>query len=459
MAGIGFVLQKLTARGDLLGLAQGYAHASISSSGGWLFTIATLSLITFFGPHFATYSDLSAFRLIVVYNFAFSLVLTGPLILVLTRYLSDQIFARTIDGIPGMVIGGLVVAIVSATPFALPLYFWYVDLTMAARAAAWIGYALVSSIWVLGVFLSTLKEYASVTRTFGIGMVVSLVSAYWAGPNAGVAGMLLGFDVGLAFIVFALVARIFAEFQVPVQRPFAFVSYFRTNWTLALGGGVYFLGIWVDKWIMWMAPERIVQPIGLVSYPDYDSATFLAALSIVPSMAVFVVNIETRFFERYHRFYRDIGGHATLARIRENQSSLLSAVFLGSRQLVLPQAVLVGAVLVLAPVLFTLLDIPYGQLAIFRIAMLGALFELFFVLLTIVLSYLDLSRVTLALYCLFLGTNTLATLGTLYLGFPYYGYGYFVASVVAFLAACLVTFRCLDELPYHAFITGNASVK
>ncbi|MCC7240925.1 MAG: hypothetical protein IT180_03285 [Acidobacteria bacterium] len=80
-------------------------------------------------------------------------------------------------------------------------------------------------------------------------------------------------------------------------------------------------------------------------------------------------------------------------------------------------------------------------------------------LLTIVLSYLDLSRKTLALHGLFLVTNLMATLVTLRLGFPYYGYGYFVASVVAFLAACVVTFQSLDELPYHAFITGNASVK
>lgn len=455
MAGIGFVLQKLTSRGDLLGLVQGYAHASVSSSGGWLFTIIALSLITLWGPSFATYADLSAFRLIVVYNFAFSLVFTGPLILVLTRYLSDQIFARTVDGIPGMVIGGLVVAVASSAPVVVPFYFWYVDLTPMARVAAWIGYALVASIWVLGVFLSTLKEYAAVTRTFGVGMVTALAAAYWAGPDAGVGGMLLEFDVGLALIVFALVARVFAEFPARVQRPFAFLPYFRTHWHLALGGGVYFTGIWVDKWLMWMAPERLVHPTGLVSYPDYDSATFLAALSIVPSMAVFVVNIETRFFEQYHRFYRDIGAHATLARIRENQSALLNAVFLGSRQLVFPQAVLVTAVIVLAPVIFTLFNIPYGQFGIFRIAMLGALFQLFFVLLTIVLSYLDLNRATLGLHGLFLATNTVATLVTLYLGYPYYGYGYFVA----FLAACLVTFRCLDELPYHAFITGNASVK
>lgn len=459
MAGIGFVLRRLTSRGDLLGLAQGYAHASVSSSGGWLLTIVTLSLITFFGPRFASYADLSTFRLIVVYNFAFSLVVTGPIILVLTRFLSDRIFARTVDGVPGMVVGGMTVAVAVSAPLAWPFYFWYLDLTPTARVGAWIGYALVACIWVLGVFLSTLKEYAAVTRAFGAGMTVAIGAAYWAGPNAGVDGMLLGFDVGLAVIVFALVARVFAEFPFPVRRPFAFLAYFRSQWALAVGGGVYFMGIWIDKWLMWMAPEHVVIPAGLVSYPDYDSATFLASLSLVPSMAVFVVNIETRFFEQYHKFYRDIGAHATLARIRDNQSSLLNAVFLGSRQLVLPQVVLVVVALVTAPVLFTALDIPYGQLAMFRIAMLGALFQLFFVLLTIVLSYLDLGRVTLGLNALFLATNALATLGTLYLGFPYYGYGYFVASVVAFLAACLVTFRCLDELPYHAFITGNASVR
>jgi uncharacterized membrane protein len=459
MAGIGFVLRKLTGRGDLLGLAQGYVHASVSSSGGWLFTIVTLSIITFFGPRFANYNDLSAFRLIVVYNFAFSLVLTGPLILVLTRYLSDQIFARTVEGVPGMVVGGIAVAVATSAPLALPFYFWYVDLTPTARAAAWIGYALVASIWVLGVFLSTLKEYGAVTRTFGIGMLLALTAAYWAGPNAGVGGMLLGFDVGLAFIVFALVARVFAEFPFPVARPFAFVVYFRRHWPLALGGAVYFTGIWVDKWLMWTAPERLRLPAGLISYPDYDSALFLASLSIVPSMAVFVVNIETRFFEQYHRFYRDIGSHATLARIRDNQSALLNAVFHGSRQLVLPQVVLVVATIVLAPVIFTLFDIPYGQIAMFRIAMLGALFQLFFVLLTIVLSYLDLSRLTLRLHGLFLATNAVGTLVCLRLGFPYYGYGYFVAAVVAFLAACIVTLRCLEDLPYHAFITGNTSLR
>ena len=458
MAGVGFVLRKLTSRGDLLGVAQGYIHASVSTSGGWLFTILTLSAISFFGPRFASYDDLSNFRLIVVYNFAFSLVFTGPLTMVLTRHLSDRIFARTVDGIPGMVVGGLAVAVATTIPTAGPFYLWYAHLSSGAGLAAWIGCALVSCIWVLGVFLSTLKEYAAVSRAFAVGMLVAITAAYGVGPDAGVAGMLAGFDVGLACVLFMLVGRVFAEFPFPVHQPFAFLSDFRAHWPLALGGGVYYAGVWVDKWLMWMAPERVTLTSGLVSYPDYDSALFLASLTIVPSMAVFVVNVETRFFDRYHKFYGQIASHATLARIRENQLALVRAVFLGSRQLVVPQVGLVLVLLALAPALFSALDIPYGQIAIFRITALGALFQLLFLLLTIVLSYLDLTRLTLALHTLFFVTNLLGTLVTLWLGFPAYGYGYFVASVVAFLAASIVTLRCLEDLPYHAFITGNSSV-
>jgi uncharacterized membrane protein len=458
MAGVGFVLRKLTARGDLIGIAHGYLHASITTSGGWLFTILTLSAITFFGPRFATYEDLSNFRLVVVYNFAFSLVLTGPLAVVLTRYLSDQIFARTVRGVPDIMVGGLAVAVALSVIIAGPFYFWYVNLSAGARLAAWVGFALVSGIWVLSVFLSTLKEYAAVSRSFALGMLVAITAAYWAGPNAGVGGMLAGFDVGLACVLFSLVGRVLAEFPFPVQRPFAFLHYFRAHWPLAASGGLYYAGVWVDKWLMWTAPQRIVLSSGLVSYPDYDSALFLASLTIVPSMAVFVVNIETQFFDSYHRFYGQIASHATLQRIRENQLALVRAVFSGSRQFVIPQVGLLVTLLVLSPAIFWALDIPYAQLAMFRITATGALFQLLFLLITIVLSYLDLSRLTLALYALFFVVNTVATALTLWFGFPTYGYGYFLASVIAFLAACVVTLRCLEDLPYHAFITGNSSI-
>ena len=173
---------------------------------------------------------------------------------------------------------------------------------------------LVAGTWVVSVFLSTLKEFAAVSRAFAVGMGVSLLGAVGLAPALGAAGMLLGFSAGLVVIQFTLVARVFAEFPYAARDPFGFLPYFRRHWELAAGGAMYYAAIWVDKWVMWWAPERERLASGLISYPDYDSALFLACLTMVPSMAVFIVAVETDFFERYQRFYRGISGHATLRR-------------------------------------------------------------------------------------------------------------------------------------------------
>ena len=52
--------------------------------------------------------DMTTFRLVVIYNFSFSLVGTGPVLMVATRYLADQIFVKKVNGIVGMFFGALV---------------------------------------------------------------------------------------------------------------------------------------------------------------------------------------------------------------------------------------------------------------------------------------------------------------------------------------------------------------
>ena len=133
--------------------------------------------------------------------------------------------------------------------------------------------------------------------------------------------MLLGFSGGLAYILFLLIARVLAEYPYQVAHPFRFLSQFRQYWELALGGLLYNAAIWVDKWVMWFAPDSEVLASGMVSYPDYDTAMFLAYLSIVPSMAVFVFhgrndgkigqNIRKRVLRYYNKAdldktYRDL---------------------------------------------------------------------------------------------------------------------------------------------------------
>lgn len=459
MAGIGFAIRKLTGRGDLLGLVGGYAHAAFAASGAWIFTIVALALVTVFGPRVGGYADVQNFRLIVVYNFAFSLVLTGPIAMVVTRFLSDRLFARDVSGIPGTLLGSLGLTWMTHAPIAVAFYVGYARLEPAVQIAAVFCYLLVAGIWVVSVFLSTLKEFAAISRIFAVGMTLAFLATMALAPRFGVAGMLVGFSSGLVLIHCSLVARVLAEFPFPVVRPFAFLSYFSSQWELALGGAVYYAGIWVDKWVMWGAPERERLASGLVSYPDYDSALFLACLTMVPSMALFVVSVETDFFDRYQRFYRGIAAHATYDEIVRNQEGLLASVFEGSRKVLLLQATLAIVTVLGASWFFDLIDTNFAQMGMFRLGVLAAVFHLLFLYLTILLSYLDLNRVSLRLSVLLLASNGLFTYASRELGFAYYGYGYFLAAVVSFLAAFFTAMKYLDELPYHTFITGNASVR
>ena len=290
-------------------------------------------------------------------------------------------------------------------------------------------------------------------------MGIALLGAVGLAPSLGAAGMLFGFSLGLAVIQFSLVARVFSEFPYPVAKPLEFLPYFRRHWELAAGGAVYYAAIWVDKWVMWWAPERERLASGLMSYPDYDSALFLACLTMVPSMALFIVAVETDFFERYQRFYGGIAHHATFDDIARNQAGLVASVFEGARRLLLLQGGLAAVTIVSAPWVFDLIGVNFAQMGMFRLGVLAVVFHLLFVYLTILLSYLDLNRSVLWLSTLLLATNALFTWATRTLGFAYYGYGYFLAAVTTFLVAVFVAMRYLDDLPYHTFIRGNASVR
>jgi uncharacterized membrane protein len=98
-------------------------------------------------------------------------------------------------------------------------------------------------------------------------------------------------------------------------------------------------------------------------------------------------------------------------------------------------------------------------MGMFRLSVLAVVFHLLLVYLTILLSYLDLNRSVLWLSTLLLVTNVTFTWAARSAGFAFYGYGYFLAAVVTFLIAVFVAMRYLDELPYHTFISGNASIR
>src|SRR6186713_1473154 len=99
MAGIGFELNKMARRDDLMGIAGAYLHSAFAIAGPWLFTVVALAFTTYmYGG--SSSEELLNFRGVIVYNFSFSLVLSAPVYFIMTRYLADQIHVKNVTSVP-----------------------------------------------------------------------------------------------------------------------------------------------------------------------------------------------------------------------------------------------------------------------------------------------------------------------------------------------------------------------
>lgn len=459
MAGIGFVLRRLARDEALSTNLRGYAHAALVSAGPWLFTVLALVGVELFARGLVPREQLQRFSVVTLYNFAFSLVLSGPIVLVVTRALADRIYARDVSEAPGMLLAALAMLGALQAAVGVPFYGFVVDMPAPERLVALVGFMLTGSIWLVAAFMSALKSYGTITGAFGGGMVAAFALAALAAPRFGGLGLLAGFNAGLALILFVLLARVLAEYPHGIVRPLGFLRDFRRYWELVLVGLLYNAAIWVDKWIMWFAPGRVVEAGAMPSHPAFDGAMFLSYLTIVPSMMLFLVSVETRFFERYLRYYRDIQGHATIQEIRRDHRAILRILAHDFRNIAVLQTAICYLAMLVAPGLIAAAGGGMEMVPIFRFGVLGALFHALLMFVMVVIAYFDLRRVLLAVAVVFFVLNAALTLATLWLGPEYYGYGYFLGALLTLVFAYLAVAQRLARLPYLTFVANNPGLR
>jgi len=460
MAGIGFTLKRLTTKDNLMGIVAAYAHAAFASTGPWLITVLALGGITLFYSEYFPTNELIDFRIVVVYNFGFSLMFSAPVFMVITRYLADSIYQKNVTHTPTVLLKSLVLLYAILAPLAIFYYGFYTIHDLSMRLSAIGNLYLISTVWVLGVYVTSLKDYQSVSLSFIIGMGMAIFFAQLFKADYGAVGMLNGFNFGLIYIAFSLIGKVFAEYPYRLTGKTGLKGYYLKYWELAVGGLFYNAAIWVDKWLMWYnAPEAVMLPSRMAHYPHYDTAMFLAYLTIIPAMAMFIFSVETNFFIRYQRFYEDILDHKPLAVIRENHRKIIRTLLASARNFFVIQGTITLLAILLAAKILDVLNISYMIISIFRLGVLGAFFHVLMLFEMIILSYFNCRKATMTIEGVYLLTNAAFTLISIPYGFPYYGYGYFLSSLLCFGLTSVLLFSHIQKLPYHAFITNNNSLK
>ncbi len=469
MAGIGFALKSLTRQDNLLGVWGAFIHAALVVAGPWIFTVLGIALIALVTGGNNDLTTLN-FRGIITYNFSFSLVLTAPITIVVTRFLADQIHLRDVTQAPAVLFYALKIIMMGLFLVGGLFYFLATSYQFSIQISAIVNLCLIGGIWLLGIYLLALKDYLSVSFSFATGMLVGVIAAFLL-SNYGVLGVLNGFSIGLTWIFFCLLAKILAEYpsrldeqtnwNTPTQiQPTQFKGYFKHHRCLMIFSFCYSAAIWVDKWIFWyFAPEAESLSAGLHYFGIYDNALFLAYLTLLPALALFVINVETDFFKNYQRFYEDILSHQSLRIIRSNQKKILSSLLRGLRHFLILQGVFSLLIITTAPALLDFLHLSFLQVGMFKLGTLGAFFHGLILFGLVLLSYFDCRRELVILSASFLISNIIFTFTSIFLGFNWYGYGYFFSCLLTSLLTMITLLNHVRHLPYHAFVTHNQAVE
>lgn len=455
MAGIGFALRDLMRKDALWSLVESQLHGLVAVAGPWFFTIAAMALpARMFGQDGA--SATSGFVTLLMYVFSASLVVTSPIAIGLSRSVADSLYRNDTGQVAAAFSGAVLLGLASLVPVGL-VASRLLDLPHDTRLLALLAYGLVTVNWLAVPLLSALKRFRALTLAYAVGTLVFWLAIRGPGqPDT--ARLLAGFDLGLAVTNAGVCGLVLHEFPGKSGPISSILQTLQRHAVLALGGLCYGAGIWVDKWLMWAAPEHVRVPGGLWAHPTYDTACFVAYLTTVPALALFVIKSETAFHEACQRLYQAIVHHAPHDRLEEARRHVAAVLVACGRDVLLLQLCVTLAAVLLPTVVLDLAGAPQSGVFVFRFLAIGAAFQSGVLMLTIVLHYFDSQRPVLLLNVTFLLANLAFTWLGLKLGLRWYGVGYFLASLVTFTGAWLLVQRDLRDLLYLAFVRQNAAL-
>lgn len=454
MAGIGFELRRLLKRESLLGLIQAYGYAGVISSGPWVLSIVGILIIGVLS-YAVVVPDVSIvqFQVTVTYIIAVSLIMTGVFQLSFTRFSADRLFEHHREIIlTNFHAVALAVTVMSGVTGVLAMVFLFPSQTLLYRLMTVAGFVIMSNIWIATIFLSGMKHYKEIVWLYFVGYALTVISALVLRP-LGLEGLLAGFVIGHAALLLGMMSLILRNYTAERFISFEYFDREKIYPTLMAIGVFYNLGVWVDKFMFWYHPATSQSVIGpLRASLIYDLPVFLAYLSIIPGMAIFLVRLETDFVEYYDAFYNAVRSGGSLELIEEYRNGMVQTIKLGVYEIVKIQAIAALFIMVAGGAILEWLGISTLYLGLLHVDVVAAGMQVVFLGILNVFFYLDRRRTVLALTAAFVVLNLALTAVTMALGPVFYGYGFAAALLLVTMAGAWQLSRTMARLEYETFM-------
>ena len=453
MAGIGFELRKYLDEDSFSGTLKAYGFAGLISAGPWVLSILGVMLIGIVAlSQKVGGREVEQFTTSVTWIMGSSLILSGLLQLVFTRFIADRLFEGRDHLINPNLFGALLLTTLVSGVLGLLLLITVFNESFSYEFLMLSNFVTLNNVWIVVIFVAGLKKFKLILYSFAAGYATTVCLSILLIPY-GINGLLGGLLAGHAVLLFTMLAVVLPEAPVVNTVRADFLRRKQIFPVLIFVGLFYNLGIWIDKLMFWTFPgtsEAVIGP--LRASLIYDLPIFLAYLSIIPGMAVFLLRIETDFAEAYDGFFNAVRGNASLQEIETLGNEMILAVREGIFQIIRVQGITVLVLYMLGPKIIAWLGISDKFIHLYYIDLIGVAAQVLMLAVLNVLFYLDRLSDAFWLTLTLLISNAAFTWITLQMGPMYYGYGFGLSmTLTAFVGIFLLSSE-LENIEFRTFM-------
>lgn len=454
MAGVGFQLKKLFVKKGFLVNFSAYFYSTMVTTGPMIICVSILILFRLYLKFInASLYDIELFSSTVVYSFIFSFVLTGGFVFIISRYAADSIYIDKPDKILSSFYGVVLQVVVISSILGIIFYFMS-PLSLIYKFVAYLLFMELCILWIETPYLSTVKNFMGIIKGFFLGALVILVI------NLVIYFRQMQFDILIALCSIVLgFFTITTYFAIFIRRfyykssgsIYDYISYFDKFKNIFFTGFFVALGAFIHNIIIWFSQYYSIVGDTYRVCSLYDVPTFYSVFTTIPTIVLFVVYVETSFYEKYRDFYSTVlnGGNINeikLAKSEMNTDLMTRLFYIGEVQFLFSLLSIIIGVKFLPLFGFTkqLLDI-------FVMLTLSQFCYIIMYVLILILLYFDDRKGAFKVASLFLLSNTILTLITVYFGVNFYGFGFFLSAFISMMYALRKLVYYIENLEYFTF--------
>jgi polysaccharide biosynthesis protein PelG len=453
MAGIGFQLKKLFREEGIIVNAKAYGYSSIVTIG----PMALCILLILFSQFLLIGSDTSMverdrFMAATQYSFIFSQIVTGGFNMVISRYVADMTFIKREDKVLASMYGLISICLLIGGILALLLYYQS-PLPISFKLSSYLFFCELIIIWVQCMYVSALKDYMRIVKSFliGVGVAVLLlwITVKLLNLNNATA-LIICLDIGFLVIILMFLNNIKRFFRINNYSYFDFIVYIERYPLLLLIGIFYMFGLYGHNLVIWFLSDlQVVIDETFRIAPFYDVPVFYAYLTILPAMVIFMVSVETSFYDSYKRYYVRILEGYSLQDILIAKRNMFNIIKVELKFLTEVQLFITICAIAIGVQLLPKIGMTSEQIHIFSILVLGNLFFSIMFTSMLILLYFDAQKAAFLTTFVFSVSTLLITL--LVIHTENYGFSFFLSAFIGLLVVLYYLREYINNIDYYTF--------